>query len=650
MPPGVPFIIGNEAAERFSYYGMKAVLVVFMTRHLQDSSGDLDLMSDAKATAWFHTFGMAVYGFPIVGAVLADAFWGKYKTILALSAVYCAGHLALALDETRLGLGVGLTLIAIGSGGIKPCVSAHVGDQFGFGNRHLLERVFQWFYLSINLGSTLSTLLTPFLLEHYGPHLAFGLPGALMLFATIIFWRGRTVFVHIPPSRSAFVSETLSREGLTTLGKLGIIYAFVAMFWALFDQTASTWVLQAEKMDRHLFGIEWLSSQLQVANPILVMLFIPLFSYVVYPLMNRCFRLTPLKKISIGFFVTVPAFLIPAMVEQWIQAGEFPSIAWQLLSYVFITAAEIMVSITCLEFSYTQAPRKMKSLVMAAYLMSVMLGNGFTALVNFGIQNPAPGFTPDLPGEYTVQLTLRDGRGASSVGRQTIFVLNDAPNSTNPTLPVQQPAIDASAPPRVTAVAPGKKVRLYGIVSEKGSKKADEFRWSFVALPSESRLSDQDLEDRERRNTVFTPDVEGTYTLQLHYRIGDRLARTEILLIATLENLAPVAKIEALDPVRLASGDVELDGRASYDPDGDELKAEWSLVRAPEGSTLGSSDLKGRSHLGPTTVLDGPSYYYFFAAMMLLTALLFIPVALWYRGKIYIQSEDGTDARVDADS
>src|SRR5690606_20028323 len=131
------------------------------------------------------------------GALLADVFWGKYKTILTLSIVYCLGHLALALDETRLGLSVGLGLIAIGSGGIKPCVSAHVGDQFGKKNFHLVSKIFSWFYFSINFGSFISTLMTPWLLRNYGPHWAFGVPGGLMLIATIVFWMGRKRFVHI---------------------------------------------------------------------------------------------------------------------------------------------------------------------------------------------------------------------------------------------------------------------------------------------------------------------------------------------------------------------------------------------------------------------------------------------------------------------
>ena len=123
---------------------------------------------------------------------------GKYRTILWLSIVYCAGHLVLAMDETRNGLFWGLALIAVGSGGIKPCVSAHVGDQFSKSNAQLLERVFGWFYFSINLGAFTSTLLTPFLLESYGPTYAFGVPGVLMAIATLLFWMGRNKFVHIP--------------------------------------------------------------------------------------------------------------------------------------------------------------------------------------------------------------------------------------------------------------------------------------------------------------------------------------------------------------------------------------------------------------------------------------------------------------------
>lgn len=386
-PAGIPYIIGNEAAERFSFYGMKAILVIFMTKYMMNKMGEADHMSEDQAKTWYHLFTSAVYFTPILGALLSDVFFGKYKTILSLSIVYCLGHLALAVDDTRMGLALGLTLIAIGSGGIKPCVSAHVGDQFGKANSHLLSKIFSWFYFAINFGAFFSTLMTPWLLESYGPHLAFGVPGILMFLATILFWMGRNKFIHIPPSGKEFFKETFSKEGLTIIGKLSIIYSFVAVFWALYDQTGSSWVLQADKMDRNFLGINWLASQIQAVNPILILAFIPIFSYLIYPSINKFFALTPLRKISIGFFLTVPSFFITGYAEKLIQAGQTPNIGWQILAYVVITAAEVLVSITCLEFSYTQAKNKMKSVIMAFFLISVSIGNLFTAGVNYFIQN-----------------------------------------------------------------------------------------------------------------------------------------------------------------------------------------------------------------------------------------------------------------------
>ena len=385
-PPGIPYIISNEAAERFSFYGMRGILFVFMTKYLVDESGVLSVMGTAEATGYFHLFTSAVYFTPLLGALLADIFLGKYRTILLLSSVYCLGHLVLALDDTRTGLAIGLGLIALGSGGIKPCVSAHVGDQFGRTNAKLLESIFGWFYFAINLGAFTSTLLTPILLDRYGAHVAFGTPGALMLLATFAFWLGRWKFVHIPAGGRQFVREATSPEGLRALGRLAVIYVFVAMFWALFDQTGSAWVSQATHMNRRFLGIDWLPSQVQAINPILILAFIPLFNVWIYPTARRFVRVTPLRKISMGFFVTIGAFLVTALAEHWIEQGQAPSIGWQLVAYTILTAAEIMVSITCLEFSYTQAPKALKSLVMALYLMSVSVGNLFTSAVNFFIQ------------------------------------------------------------------------------------------------------------------------------------------------------------------------------------------------------------------------------------------------------------------------
>lgn len=412
MPPGIPFIVGNEAAERFSFYGMKSILVVFMTQHLLSSAGATDFMTEPESRKWLHLFVASAYFFPVIGGIVADAFLGKYRTILLLSLVYCAGHLCLALMdmpepllaatlEPRGWLLAGLALIAIGSGGIKPCVSAHVGDQFGQSNRQLLERVFGWFYFAINFGSFFSTLLTPWLLEHHGAGWAFGVPGILMAVATLVFWLGRHRFVHVPPRGPAYFAETFGPEGLAAIVRLLPLYLLVAVFWSLYDQTGGAWVQQAERMDRRFLGTEWLPSQIQAINPLLVLAFIPLFGLVIYPAVGRVVNFTPLRRILAGFVLTVAAFAISATAQGLIdaesarltaaglgpEAARWPSVVWQLMAYVVITAAEILVSITCLEFSYTQAPPQMKSFVMSLYLLSVSLGNQFTAAVNLLIED-----------------------------------------------------------------------------------------------------------------------------------------------------------------------------------------------------------------------------------------------------------------------
>jgi len=299
-------------------------------------------------------------------------------------------------------------------GGIKPCVSAHVGDQFENKNKHLLEKIFGYFYFSINAGAMLSTLLTPILLLKYGPHIAFGVPGIMMLIATIVFYLGRKVFIAIPPvGWKQYKKDILSPQGKKAIFSLSIMYIFISIFWSLFDQTGSifwslfdqtgsSWVLQAENMDKWVdlgfVRFELLASQIQAINPLLIIIMIPLFSYVIYPFFKNKWELTPLRRISIGLFISAFSFMVIAVAQAIIDGGGNPTIMYQFVAYLILTAAEVMVSITGLEFSYTQAPNSMKSFVMGLWLLSVSLGNFVAGFVNSLIQNPA--IKPLLEGSY----------------------------------------------------------------------------------------------------------------------------------------------------------------------------------------------------------------------------------------------------------
>jgi POT family proton-dependent oligopeptide transporter len=413
-PPQVKYIVGNEACERFSFYGMGSILVVYMSGFL--------LYPDTDAKAWYHAFMGVTYLTPLVGAWLADRFLGRYPVILGVSLFYVAGHATLALWESRTGFMVGLALIACGAGGIKPCVSAFVGDQFEPGQRLLLERVYGWFYWVINLGSFSAKLLIPWLLRAQGPRVAFAVPGAVMAVATLVFWAGTRHYVRAPPSGPKphgflrVVGAALRRLGTHRAGEHWLdparalhpaeavegakavlrvvgVFAAVTVFWALFDQTGSSWVLQGQRLaplpslDLARAGLPPLTvdaAQLQALNPVLVLLIIPLCTWAVFPaLERRGLVLSPLRKMTAGMFLAVSSFVAAGLVQLLVDLGRPPSLAWQVPQYLLLTAAEVLVSVTGLEFSYTQAPRSMRSTVMSIWFLTVFLGNLLTFLVQF---------------------------------------------------------------------------------------------------------------------------------------------------------------------------------------------------------------------------------------------------------------------------
>ena len=607
MPPGIPYIVGNEAAERFSFYGMKAILTVFMYKYLwlMDDVPGIP-MSRAAAAENQHLFTFAVYFTPVVGALIADIFFGKYRTIVALSIVYCAGHACLAAmgiaGPAHWWLLAGLGLICVGSGGIKPCVSAHVGDQFGSENRHLLTRVFNYFYWSINLGAFASSLLTPWLLEWYGPHWAFGIPGVLMALATVVFWMGRRKFAHIPPGGKRFVKELFSGDGLVAVGKLTVIYLFIAMFWALFDQTASSWVIQADDMDRRWLGIEWLPSQLQALNPILVLTFIPLFTFVIYPLIDKVFPLTPLRKIAIGLFVMVAAFAIMALAQERIDAGEQPSIGWQVIGYCLLTASEVMVAIVSLEFSYTQAPRSMKSLIMSFWLLAVAVGNLLTAGVNHFMQ---------LPDE----LLRADEIAKQEKSREVVLPGFDGKPGT----------IDD-----ITVGYDEDFLRMTVDFADKASIEAVAGKISaFAEADAQHFVPSQEQAQKMIAGAVDAWDQPLVYTLVSSRRCRissagpDKLLNTRWDMGKTLEFEAPKkTSVSVLDYFR------------PQDP--------WLEVRVRELAAQREDGLRDDAlFVGGQNKLEGARYFWMFTWLMLGTALIFVVVARLYRTREYLyETED----------
>jgi POT family proton-dependent oligopeptide transporter len=422
FPPQIKYIISNEACERFSFYGMRSILTLYIAKHLG--------MGASSASEIVHLFVFGVYFMPLFGAWVSDRILGRYKTILFISLFYCLGHGVLALadlvqtiEAKKWLLYGGLALISIGGGGIKPCVSAFVGDQFREGQSHLLQKAYGLFYWSINFGSFFSFLLIPRIAKDSGYGWAFGVPGLFMALATLVFWLGRKHYQHVPPARDSkggfwemlwhalthlgdrrsgggfwsscegkFTAEEVA--GARAATRVAGVFALIPFFWALWDQNSTTWVLQGDKMTPYVFspgllqapvmgpiirfiiGDRIAAEQMQSMNALFVMLMVPLFTCLIFPITEKSgTRVTTLRRIGTGLFLTASSFLMISFIEQKVAGGEKLNVLWQTIPYLFLTAGEVLVSNTGLEFAYREAPQAMRSTMMSFFLLTTAIGN-----------------------------------------------------------------------------------------------------------------------------------------------------------------------------------------------------------------------------------------------------------------------------------
>lgn len=508
FPSQTKYIVGNEACERFSFYGMRSILTLYMTHML--------LMSESQAIEVAHLFNAGIYILPLLGAWIADRFLGRYKTILFISLFYCVGHAVLATADLadsvaarQLILFIGLFIIAMGAGGIKPCVSAFVGDQVdGERDNSVMTRVYAAFYWSINLGSFFSFLIIPWVRQNWGYSWAFGIPGIFMGIATFIFWCGRKQYRHKAPTQPRFLPALIARVfegraaacarygaaevsaavntaisifafivivplilllgqqtqsgaialaalagagetaaslcGLAALllyiaamlaaalrlaaacgaggffGLMGsmlfspeaaaaqfskeerrgahnllrvlIVFAMIIPFWSLFDQTMTSWVLQGEKMLPLHFAagdilFDFGSEEMQSFNPLLVMIFVPVMTLLVYPRIGRWSH--PLKRMGAGIVLAGLSYGVVAWLQYAIDGGARLSILWQGVPYLMLTISEILVSTTGLEYAYTAAGKNMKSLVSSFWFLTSTLGNFLVIYLTSLVSDPA---------------------------------------------------------------------------------------------------------------------------------------------------------------------------------------------------------------------------------------------------------------------
>lgn len=390
-PRGLWYVFWGELAERASYYGMRTLLALFLIARFQ--------YTDAESGQTANYFTAACYVLPLLGGYIADRWLGKYRTIVYWSIPYIIGHIILGESHTPFQLYLALALLAAGSGAIKPNTSTLMGQIYeAEGKMALLPEAFSFFYAAINIGAATTSIALPLVVAHYAGvdianvssadpvklneayRIALLCPTVLMAVALAIFMAGRKNYPveTIDPTPK---SPALRAEERQTLVRLSGVFALIAMFWFVYDQSSSTWVLFGTKlMDPTLapFGITYTAEQMQGLNPVLIIIFTPIFNWLwtVVRKARNGVDLPATQKMMIGFWLVIGCMAVMAYAGYATHDGTVKvSIWYDVVATVIITMAELCVSVIGLEFAFNHASPETRSTVTAAFLFTVFLGD-----------------------------------------------------------------------------------------------------------------------------------------------------------------------------------------------------------------------------------------------------------------------------------
>ena len=412
-PKGFWFIFWGELAERCSYYGMRAILALYMVDRLG--------FSESNAALAMSIFIGASYFLPLIGGWVADNYIGKYWTIVGFSIPYVGGHLILGIESMPFLVGA-LSLLAMGTGVIKPNISTLMGmtyDQQRPGDQALRSDAFGIFYMSINIGAALSQTLLPYIRTGYGYRIAFAFPAALMALALVAFAAGKRHYAIDPVIKNealtpeqrrsrqlilvliALVGAILAAVIVTgtmlpaatmyvgvvgfvafatamsrVLGRLGAIFAVVTFFWAVFDQSASTWIFFANRdFNLNVGGWRIEPDAIQAINPILIIVLVPAFSILWRTFASRGLSFRATDKMQVGFVLTALCMFVMGIAGFVAAGGVKVSILWQVGAYILLTGAEVCISVVGLELAFAAAAPYMKSVVTACWYLCVSIAN-----------------------------------------------------------------------------------------------------------------------------------------------------------------------------------------------------------------------------------------------------------------------------------
>lgn len=368
-PKGLQTLFFTEMWERFSYYGMRAILILYMV-----SATGLS-MSTAEAATLYGLYTMSVYLFSLPGGFIADRYMGARKAVLWGGILIALGHFAIAFT-TISSFYIGLGLIVMGTGLLKPSISALVGNLYTPDDTRR-DAGFSLFYMGINIGAFMAPFVCGYLGQKISWHYGFGAAGIGMTLGLLQYVIGQKSLDSVSDHTRTFSKpgaiEPLTKTDWFRMGMIFILFFFSALFWMAFEQAGSSLNLFADQLTRHeIFGIQFPSSWLQAVNPIFIILLAPLFSWLWIKLGKH--QPSSSVKFSLGLLFAGFGFFLLAFASRFVGEGAVSPL-WLIGVFFLHTCGELCLSPVGLSMVSKLAPRQLVSFLLGIWFVSVAIGN-----------------------------------------------------------------------------------------------------------------------------------------------------------------------------------------------------------------------------------------------------------------------------------